>query len=293
VGSSWGRLEKQASRQTASILLTARYLHGSRYMPEWVAGSRLVEWNHQNQEIAHFSGLNGQRRTAAEAAFRHPQGPVAGVRTKPFQSFVKSLSLVALLVRLALHSSVRGKRISIGAMTCTKFQMLRGGMKIMASLENRIGAMKKTTVAATLAFACLAAAAGAQGSRKDDIVFGPSGHPIAGATVRICQPTATGIPCMPLATIYTDATLTVSAPNPFQADGIGNYHFYAPAGRYTIQITGAQITGAMTYPDVILPADVSSSGSGNNISAFGLALGGNLTVAGSATVNGTLSSTKV
>jgi hypothetical protein len=167
-------------------------------------------------------------------------------------------------------------------------------MKIMASLENRIGAMRKIIVAATLAFAalaCLATPAGAQGSRKDDIVFGPSGHPIAGATVRICQPTATGIPCLPLATIYTDATLTVSAPNPFQADGIGNYHFYAPAGRYTIQITGAQITGAITYPDVILPADVSSSGSGNNISAFGLTLGGNLTVAGNATVNGTLSST--
>jgi hypothetical protein len=98
---------------------------------------------------------------------------------------VKSLSLVALPVRLALRSPVRGKRIRIKATTCTKFQLLRGGMKIMASLENRIGAMRKIIVAATLAsaaLACLAAPAGAQGSRKDDIVFGPSGHPIAGAT---------------------------------------------------------------------------------------------------------------
>src|SRR5271167_1093813 len=77
----------------------------------------------------------------------------------------------------------------------------------------------------------------AQGSRKDDIVFGPSGHPVAGATVRVCQPTATGTPCSPLATLYTDATLTVPAANPLQSDGIGNYHFYAPAGRYQIQIT--------------------------------------------------------
>ena len=127
-----------------------------------------------------------------------------------------------------------------------------------------------------------------QGSRKDDIVFGPSGHPVAGATITVCQPTATGTPCSPLATIYTDATLTTTAPNPFQGDGIGNYHFYAPAGRYMVQISGPGLSGTTTHPDVILPADLSSSGSGNNISAFGLTLGGNLTVSGNATVSGTL-----
>jgi hypothetical protein len=133
--------------------------------------------------------------------------------------------------------------------------------------------------------------ASAQGSRRDDIVFGPSGHPITGATITVCQPTATGTPCAPLATLYTDATLTTTSPTPFQADGIGNYHFYAPARRYLIQISGPQITGALNYPDVILPADVSSSGAGNNISAFGLTLGGNLSVAGNATITGTLTST--
>ena len=116
------------------------------------------------------------------------------------------------------------------------------------------------------------------GSRKDDIVFGPSGRPVAGATVRVCQPTASGTPCTPLATVYTDATLTVTAANPFQTDGLGNYHFYAAAGRYQIQISGAQISGTITQPDVILPADLSSSAAGNNISAFGLSLGGNLSV---------------
>jgi hypothetical protein len=83
----------------------------------------------------------------------------------------------------------------------------------------------------------------AQGSRKDDIVFGPEGRPVSGATVRVCQPAATGTPCTPLATIYTDATLGVAAANPFQTDGIGNYHFYAPAGRYLIQISSPQISG--------------------------------------------------
>jgi hypothetical protein len=134
----------------------------------------------------------------------------------------------------------------------------------------------------------LAPYASAQGSRKDDVVFGPSGHPVAGATVTVCQPSATGTPCSPLAAIYTDATLTVPAANPFQTDGIGNYHFYAAAGRYEVQISGPGITGTTTYHDVILPADVSSTGAGNNISAFGLTLGGNLTVAGNATINGTL-----
>ncbi|MGH9690059.1 MAG: beta strand repeat-containing protein [Candidatus Acidiferrales bacterium] len=142
-----------------------------------------------------------------------------------------------------------------------------------------------------LAATWLAAAAPgalAQGSRKDDIIFGPSGHPVAGATVRVCQPAATGTPCLPLATIYTDATLTVPSANPFQADGIGNYHFYAPAGRYEIQISSPQISGTITQPDVILPPDLSTSGAGNNISAFGLTLGGNLSVAGNTTISGTL-----
>jgi len=143
------------------------------------------------------------------------------------------------------------------------------------------------TILAVWIFAC-SPAISAQGSRKDDIVFGPAGHPVSGATVRICQAAATGTPCSPLATIYTDATLAVSSANPFQTDGIGNYHFYAPAGRYMIQISGPNITGTITQSDVILPPDVSSTSSGNNISAFGLTLGGNLSVTGNANITGTL-----
>jgi len=151
-------------------------------------------------------------------------------------------------------------------------------------------ALAAGAVVVLLALAALAPAANAQGSRKDDIVFGTTGHPVSGATVRVCQAGATGAPCSPLATIYTDATLTTAAANPFQTDGLGNYHFYAPAGRYLIQFAGPGITGTITQPDVILAPDVSSSGAGNNISAFGLNLGGNLTVAGNATISGTLTS---
>ena len=150
----------------------------------------------------------------------------------------------------------------------------------------------RRALVALLFFGTLAAScAHAQGSRKDDIVFGPDGHPVGNATITVCQSTATGTPCTPIATIYTDATLSVPTQNPFQSDGIGNYHFYAPAGRYVIQISAPQISGTQTFPDMILPADPSSTGVGNNISAFGLTLGGNLTVAGNASIAGTLTTT--
>ncbi len=153
-----------------------------------------------------------------------------------------------------------------------------------------ISVLLAACAAGLFALAALAPAANAQGSRKDDIVFGTTGHPVSGATVRVCQAGATGTPCSPLATIYTDATMAVASANPFQTDGLGNYHFYAPAARYVVQITGPGITGTITNRDVILPADISSGLSGSDISAFGLTLGGNLTVAGNATISGTLTS---
>jgi Pectate lyase superfamily protein len=162
---------------------------------------------------------------------------------------------------------------------------------VSGNLRTSSGQYEWNVRAAVLVFVSVlgvASSAHAQGSRHDDIVFGTTGHPVAGATITVCQPTAAGTPCSPLATLYTDATLTTTSPNPFQTDGLGNYHFYAPAGRYLLQITGPGITGTIAQPDVILPPDVSSTGSGNNISAFGLNLGGNLNVAGNATISGTL-----
>ena len=168
------------------------------------------------------------------------------------------------------------KRSQTGSNARTKEQMSSGVRRWLSAF----GAL-------AIALPLLMPSASAQGSRKDDIVLGPSGHPVPGATVRVCQSGATGSPCSPLATLYTDATLATTAPNPLQTDGLGNYHFYAPAGRYEIQITGPGINGTMNYPDVILAPDLGSSGSGSNIAAFGLTLGGDLNVAGNATVNGT------
>ena len=136
-------------------------------------------------------------------------------------------------------------------------------------------------------FILIASSASAQGSRKDDIAFGANGRPLAGAMITVCIGTATGTPCSPLATLYTDATLTVTSPNPLQADGLGNYHFYAPPGRYVVQVSGNGIN-TYTIKDTILPNDPSTP-SFNSVTATSIALGGNLTVGGNASVTGTLS----
>lgn len=148
-------------------------------------------------------------------------------------------------------------------------------------------------IGSVIALLALALPAWAQGSRHDDIVFGPAGHPLSNATVTVCVATATGSPCSPLAQLYTDDTLSVGAPNPLQSDGLGNYHFYAAPGRYQIQFSGAGVQGGVTMNDIILPSDPSSPtfssvSTSGTISAQTMSLGGNLSVSGNAAVNGSL-----
>src|SRR5882672_8870549 len=76
-----------------------------------------------------------------------------------------------------------------------------------------------------LALVVCAGSARAQGSRKDDVVFNAQGRPMAGAAVRVCTSGATGQPCTPLASIYSDGALTQALANPLSADGLGNYTF--------------------------------------------------------------------
>lgn len=134
----------------------------------------------------------------------------------------------------------------------------------------------------------------AQGSRHDDVVRNEQGLPAAGATIVVCTQPANVIvtPCTPLANLYTDATLTTPAPNPLTSDGLGNYHFYAAPGVYTVQVYGPGIN-TYTTPDVLLPvnpsnAQFSNLTATNAISALTLDLGGNLFVGGNANVSGTL-----
>jgi hypothetical protein len=161
------------------------------------------------------------------------------------------------------------------------------------AMMNILKAIGLTLLCATL-FVATATPAAAQGSRKDDVVFGPTGRPMAGASVAICtEPaTTTAAPCSPLASLYSDSALTQPLANPLSTDGLGNYFFYAAPGKYTIQIYGPGIT-TRVLPDVILPSDPSaptftSVTTTSGISAFSLSLAGNLAVSGSTAVAGTL-----
>ena len=96
----------------------------------------------------------------------------------------------------------------------------------------------KKLIFSTLVIAAVAAAARAQGVQYHDIAFNSQGRPVAGVTITVCPRSATGYPCSPTTSIYTDITLTTHAPNPFQTDSLGNYIFNAPPGQYTVTISG-------------------------------------------------------
>jgi len=110
---------------------------------------------------------------------------------------------------------------------------------------------------AIMMMVCGVCPAGAQGSRKDDVIINAQGRPLAGATVRICTAAATGQPCTPLASLYSDRALTQALANPLATDGLGNYFFYAAPGRYLIEISGPGVV-TKQFANVILPGDPSA-----------------------------------
>jgi hypothetical protein len=131
--------------------------------------------------------------------------------------------------------------------TSTKWRAKRCAISTSSNFARMSWPAAELSVA-LLFFLFATPSASAQSSRKDDIVFGPDGHPSGNATVTVCQFSASGSPCASLATIYSDATGSVPSQKPFQSDGIGNYHFYAPVGRYMIQISAPQILGRRLLP---------------------------------------------
>ena len=169
----------------------------------------------------------------------------------------------------------------------------QGHARPHVALISGLRAVLRTALFSALC-AAMAGNCAAQGSRKDDVVLGPTGRPMAGVSVAICtEPAATtAAPCSPLAALYSDSALTHALANPLASDGLGNYYFYAAPGKYTIEIYGAGIT-TRVLPDVILPSDPSaptfaSITTTSGISAFSLSLAGNLAVSGNTSVAGTL-----
>lgn len=109
--------------------------------------------------------------------------------------------------------------------------------------------MRKILLALAFLGACISAHA--QGSRYQNIVLDGTGHPVGGATIRVCTQPSTGQPCSPLASIYANTALTTPLPNPTASDGLGNYFFYVTPGTYTIEIAGPGLVDTI-YPDQVV-----------------------------------------
>lgn len=93
------------------------------------------------------------------------------------------------------------------------------------------------------------------GAQSDQIVKSTAGQ---AGTVRVCTSTATGTPCSPLATIYSDITLsTPIVGSVVTTDLYGNYSYYAANGTYKEQVTA----GTYTFSRVItISSSLSTSG---------------------------------
>ena len=91
----------------------------------------------------------------------------------------------------------------------------------------------------------------AQYGRYDGVVQSPSGT-IGYQRIAVCtQPANTSTtPCSPLATIYRNTSGTGgTAVNPLQADQLGNFHFYAAVGTYTVQVYGPNVHAPYVLAD--------------------------------------------
>jgi hypothetical protein len=89
--------------------------------------------------------------------------------------------------------------------------------------------------------------------------------------------------CAPLSTLYTGSTGATTSPNPFTADGLGNYGFWAAPGQYQAQIYGPTVGVNFFF--------VSMACVPLNSTNCGALLGGNNTWTGNQTFTGQNSAT--
>jgi hypothetical protein len=65
------------------------------------------------------------------------------------------------------------------------------------------------------------------------VVMGPTGKPLAGATVTVCAYPGIGVPCTNTINIFNDPALTQPKGNPGTTDGLGNFVAFASPGPYS------------------------------------------------------------
>jgi hypothetical protein len=137
------------------------------------------------------------------------------------------------------------------------------------------------------------AAAFPQGFRVDSQAIGAKG-PIANVIVTVCTANATGVPCSPTATTFTDSTLgtactaglavTLTGQSSCQStsDSLGNYGFWVAPGSYTYSLSGPGITGKLysitasngfsPSGTIILPTPIDIGASDTGLSRIGAGL---------------------
>ncbi len=94
--------------------------------------------------------------------------------------------------------------------------------------------MKRTLIA----LSCLvlfAISAYGQGGITNDSVLRADGRPAIGATVRVCTEAASGTPCSPTASIFSDKALTIGIGPTLAVDSGGAFYYYAAPGFYKEQ----------------------------------------------------------
>lgn len=86
-----------------------------------------------------------------------------------------------------------------------------------------------------------------------------TGRPLNLAKVRVCLYAASGLPCSPTVTIWSDIPQAHSIPNPYTTDGTGNYSFVVnPANSYLVQVFTS--SSSLVYSYVYTAGTPTSSG---------------------------------
>ncbi|HEV2419185.1 MAG TPA: glycosyl hydrolase family 28-related protein [Terriglobia bacterium] len=128
----------------------------------------------------------------------------------------------------------------------------------------------KATLHAALTVIVFCTAGLGQGARHDGISLNGSGGILTGASIYVCSDPASGTPCTPLASLYSDVALTQSLANPLTSDAFGKFYFYALPGNYTIQIyNGSTLLYTLDNVSVTSSAIADKGGQVFNVMAYG------------------------
>jgi hypothetical protein len=126
---------------------------------------------------------------------------------------------------------------------------MRKEMKLAVSVTSYANSAKRLLIGAGI-LVLLTASTVITNAQAGAVISGQvvnlQGVPQPYATVRICTQTASGIPCTPLASIFSDPGLTVPLSNPFSVNQYGFYSVFVGMNTsfYQVQTT----YGSTTYP---------------------------------------------